>query len=897
MVRISLSFVGKFFIGIGIGVYLALSGLRSSGHLEHFFRIKINNFFEDKYKSSLSVEGMDISIVPLSLKIKTLNVDAQEQDWSLTAQNITLSIDFFSSLVHKKIVLTTLCEKCSFFCTEKTFKQIASSNVTQQMPLRTFPLYVQSCSLDSFYIKAMNEQNTSACIISGSASLLQKQKNMLATITIHNGSITHKDIENFHHIAGSIEMIYDPHTFKIVSIDKKSSLSTHLHMPHCSSEVLILQGSWMHNTGSLFLTSTNPAITALAKVTFNDEDNYLYTVNAQLPIAYGALLKNIPNASLIKGTLSINAKGTQDKQASTLVLSNVGWNTMTIDQIICNVDTENALTSGEITIIHKGKKINGTGFYNHTSNYFSGKFNNTELFSFSNQNTWTIQPNDLSFSLIYNPTTLSTLEHQATIINKDQDITITTKGTLTLDSEGKIKGSGSCNALSYILKNDEENNSALYSLHVTHQNKSPLFSLFIDTNAHTFKETIHFEILRRALIYLYDYPITGQGKIHLEGHWQDNAYNATLTSDELLIRLPEMYNFITRVTGSLEGTFFPFYCKAQDVSLFLNKGVITSHEIQCEINKTFTITNFFIPLHFRKCFINWKDQFIGTITGSYIFKKNHKKQSLLEGFLSIEDGLITENILALSQNQAEAEPLPLTIHSSIMTKKSIGIKSPQLQSNATGHLTIDNNTEGLALTGSLHLHGGIIQFPYKPLSIMRAEVHFSENHKNNPAIDIILQGLLKKYSVTVSVSGNAQDPQIALESTPSLNDEQIIELLLTGSTGESLSAMVPSIVMKNLESIIFGNNKQSKSTFAALMEPLKRIHFIPSFVDQSEKGGIRGAIDIEISDYLHALYQKNFNTEYTRVECEYVIGDDISLRAIKDERDDIGGEIEMRFAL
>ncbi len=350
----------------------------------------------------------------------------------------------------------------------------------------------------------------------------------------------------------------------------------------------------------------------------------------------------------------------------------------------------------------------------------------------------------------------------------------------------------------------------------------------------------------------------------------------------------------------MSGTVFPFSFTAKDIMLSLHKGHITSNALQYALDNTFALRILHIPLHIRKCFINWQDRFLGNISGACVIQKKGNTPYNIEGFLIAEDGIIKENPLALAfqkQTMPEAISLPLKTDFSIMTKKPISIKTPHIHSRATGqgHFTFDGKNS--IAKGNLQLLGGSIQFPYKPLSITRADIVFQEKQADNPAIDIILQGLLKKYSVTLSVTGHAQDPHITLQSIPSLNDEQIIELLLTGSVGESLSSMVPSILMRNIESIIFGATKQSKSAIATLMQPFKRVHFIPSFTDQSEKGGIRGAIDIEISDYLHALFQKNFNTEYTRIECEYIIGDDISLRAIKDERDDIGGEIEMRFAL
>ncbi len=51
-----------------------------------------------------------------------------------------------------------------------------------------------------------------------------------------------------------------------------------------------------------------------------------------------------------------------------------------------------------------------------------------------------------------------------------------------------------------------------------------------------------------------------------------------------------------------------------------------------------------------------------------------------------------------------------------------------------------------------------------------------------------------------------------------------------------------------------------------------------------------------MSDNLHARVHKDFSKqEDFGVELEYHINDDMSVRGIKDERGDIGGEVEMRW--
>jgi hypothetical protein len=123
---------------------------------------------------------------------------------------------------------------------------------------------------------------------------------------------------------------------------------------------------------------------------------------------------------------------------------------------------------------------------------------------------------------------------------------------------------------------------------------------------------------------------------------------------------------------------------------------------------------------------------------------------------------------------------------------------------------------------------------------------------------------------------------------------------LAGSEAGSLSLVMPSLIMQNVQNYIFGSDHGSSTVETYVnnvLAPFKHIRIVPSFSDQTARGGFRGAIEIDVSDRLHATIQKNFSlTEDTRVELEFKVSDDINVRGIKDERGDLGGELETRIS-
>ena len=111
--------------------------------------------------------------------------------------------------------------------------------------------------------------------------------------------------------------------------------------------------------------------------------------------------------------------------------------------------------------------------------------------------------------------------------------------------------------------------------------------------------------------------------------------------------------------------------------------------------------------------------------------------------------------------------------------------------------------------------------------------------------------------------------------------------------------MVPSLVMRNVETILFGPSKtlgQAPASLSSWLKPLEKVTFVPRFNDQTGAGGFKGVLEVEVSKRLRAVLEKDFSVaQDTAAEIEYLASDDVSFKINRDERGDIGAEVEMRF--
>ena len=104
---------------------------------------------------------------------------------------------------------------------------------------------------------------------------------------------------------------------------------------------------------------------------------------------------------------------------------------------------------------------------------------------------------------------------------------------------------------------------------------------------------------------------------------------------------------------------------------------------------------------------------------------------------------------------------------------------------------------------------------------------------------------------------------------------------------------------QNIKNVIFDSDHSRfgvRTYFRRLFKPFKHVHIMPSFTDQTGRGGLRGTIEVDIGQRWRALAQKNFSlSEDTRFELEYLLSDDIAVRGVRDEHGDVSSEVEMRW--
>ncbi len=373
------------------------------------------------------------------------------------------------------------------------------------------------------------------------------------------------------------------------------------------------------------------------------------------------------------------------------------------------------------------------------------------------------------------------------------------------------------------------------------------------------------------------------------------------------IHVPTLYNFMRSFECNLRINYYEKMLTLTKASLSFEKGSATFLGGVILLDDNLNPKNIFIPCLIDKVFINNGKKLYASLSGDVALIRANNRSSV-DGRLIIDRGYLHRNLFSSDLQKtlvstitpsAYGEQDDIELQLELVTRNPIQVKTSFLKAAASVRFLLEGSFRNPSISGGVTIENGELLFPYRPLSIVSSHLTFLPNQLHDPLIELVAKGRVRSHLVTMRCQGSLQSPHIYFDSTPPLSQEQIITLLLAGSSEGALSLIMPSLIMQHIHTVIFGP-EQSQSRlehyFKSLFFPLRHIRFVPGFADQTARGGFRGAFHVEVNDQLRGVIKKNFSLpEDTKIEVEYDVSDDMTIRGIRDERGDLGGEIEMRW--
>jgi hypothetical protein len=427
--------------------------------------------------------------------------------------------------------------------------------------------------------------------------------------------------------------------------------------------------------------------------------------------------------------------------------------------------------------------------------------------------------------------------------------------------------------------------------------------------------TIDYGLINTILKQHYKYALLGnRGLFRFSFEFDEKLTKGSVSFKKGTIYFPSIKNLMTALEIN-----FSYDPNSRTLNLYdffaqFKQGSIYSKLSTAQFDEKYAPILFHSSLSLSNLFLGWKKDFFGIVYGNVLFQKTApQKAPTLDGNVILKKTILKENIFSnlsstenggLERTPLENDSQEIICKFSISNEQPITTKTAFLNTEADINLKVEvPYRNGIFLSpkiqGNIHIKKGSFDFLQNKLLISSGKIHFLPNQTNNPVLNVTATNKIKKYCITLHITGPTDNPTILLESNPELSEEQILGLLLAGSEHSVLQADFPTMVIQNLNNLITGKKKDLTNTmhfFKRITQPLKYVQLVPNFTDQSGRGGIKGSLSLDLNKRLHAHIQKNLSTqEDLSFQIEYFIADDLNIKAIRDQRGDVGAEIELRI--
>ena len=288
--------------------------------------------------------------------------------------------------------------------------------------------------------------------------------------------------------------------------------------------------------------------------------------------------------------------------------------------------------------------------------------------------------------------------------------------------------------------------------------------------------------------------------------------------------------------------------------------------------------------------------------------RGDRESSIISGDINIIRGVYFKDIGAemqlLSGRAREYQPfetkrMPENVYLDldVIAQEGFWIKNDMAHAELGGNLHIGGDLGKVEVTGRLFaLEGGTLKYGDVELSIREGYIDFTDITKINPSIDISAETIIEDYQINVRIIGNMETLQVQLNSNPSLPEQDIIALLLTGTTIESLyqqgsTANVEDLATGYVAGRLSGKlEKQLKQKFG-----MEKIQLDPMLIESQADPTARVTFGKKLSDDLMIVYSTYIGgNEENAYELEYRILKNLNFIAERTDEGAIGGDLRYR---
>lgn len=216
---------------------------------------------------------------------------------------------------------------------------------------------------------------------------------------------------------------------------------------------------------------------------------------------------------------------------------------------------------------------------------------------------------------------------------------------------------------------------------------------------------------------------------------------------------------------------------------FVGPGAVTARAVAdlADLRKPYD-TVFTLQAHADNARLDLPAYFQGTVNGNVTLARNGERNPVLSGDLSVSDARLPIAALLNQKQGPNAGPgLPNVAFDNVRigVGRNVRVQSANVDVGATGAVALGGTLDAPTLAGVFHSTGGSLSF-YRNFNLERADVRFDPASGIIPDVNAVATTFVSDpaTAIRLHVTGAVTDMNLALESDPPYDREQILGLLV-----------------------------------------------------------------------------------------------------------------------
>lgn len=899
-----------FFIGGIISIAYLQEDVWVKNKLENYINSSMSSILKAKFSCKIN----KINLFSGNIELIEINSESYNKaEWSLNIPYVSFQISFKDLFLNFEPYVFIYCKKAHLKSTLKngSFSFIEAINSYLEYP-SIVPLKLKNC-LFSKSILELSDMDSSRSLKLVFNGISQYHKYFIKlNISCLDGNLYYYNQNYWQNIKGCLgfDIPLDASDYMDncnlnVSLDLPQYKFNNHQDSHC-----YVTGEYKKKQGIFRLKNYKQTIkvNSILDLTNSSKD---FKFNGHIPLElFNPMIKNklcLPNSvkgsAIVQGHLNLNDN--ESKGNMTANISGLNINNKSLDNWRLNISLKDQCMKFDLTSDSRILPLSGNATWDLLSNngvidlYNSGKLNLNDI---------SIPPNYFKTKVIFkNDNINNNLDFKiksvlcGTRLNSNKNINMQVS---IVKQKSLIKLNSKLNSYKLYSLFDLDNNK-LECLRCIDLNESKLLEVRADKN--NINSLIDYALIKNLISSNLDCLISGQGVFKITSNKVDinnKILSVKVNLEKGNIRVPYVYNIIKDLRCNIIFDFNDYTLTIRNLDIALYQGRLKCLKSVLFLDDKYYLKYLDIPLILNNCLISYQRKFLGLVDGNLTLNYNASNNSSVasSGFIygdlslgksqfNVSSSNNDKNITSLSKLVAIGN-YNIGVDINLISKIPLAIKLGSLEANSEIKLNIGGSLWDPEWIGDVVILDGVVKFPYKSLYINYGKLILNSKNISKSNIDLIAKNNIKNYNIALFVKGKTNEPSLRLTSNPYLEQEQIIALLFGGTHQGELYTAMPQMLMKTFKDLMLGDNNTLKSIF----KPFKNIRFIPVNIDQSNGKDISGAIELDINDNLRAMVQSSLNfKDNSRIEVDYALSDDISLKGIKDQKGDLEAELELRW--